>query len=101
MARRPNAEPIPRGAREELQEKGFEVERVEPMFPIVGLGCTHEPRDLRVVAKGKTSMVMLRCMKCGRSGPFMPLPERNLSSAETDLMVALAREAAWWKGRAD
>lgn len=79
----------------ELRDKGFEVvDRDAPILPIIGLRCEHPPDRMRVTAKGR-SAVMLRCLDCGRVGPFVPIPERRLNSAETDLMVALAREAAW------
>lgn len=79
----------------ELRDKGFEVvERSAPVVPIIGLRCQHPPERLRITAKGR-SAIMVRCLDCGRVGPFVPIPERQLNSAETDLMVALAREAAW------
>lgn len=79
----------------ELRDKGFEVVgRDAPILPIVGMRCEHAPEHLRITAKGKTA-IMIRCERCGRSGPFVPIPERPLSSPESDLMVALAREASW------
>lgn len=79
----------------ELRDKGFDVvARDAPFVPIVGMRCEHEPEHLRITAKGKTTL-LVRCTRCGRSGPFVPIPERPLSSAESDLMVALAREASW------
>lgn len=78
----------------ELRDKGFQVvERDAPMVPILGRRCEHGPEQLRIVAKGRTA-IMVRCA-CGRSGPFVPVPERPLTSSETDLLVALAREASW------
>lgn len=75
----------------ELRDKGFEIDKI---VPIVGTRCVHDVNDLRIVARGKVGVVV-RCKSCQRSGIFLPVPERPLSSTETDLMVALAREAAW------
>jgi len=81
----------------ELRDKGFEVTAEGPSVPIVGLRCEHPADKMRVTVRGKTAM-MLRCLACGRTGPFVPIPERPLKSDETDLLVALAREASW-RGR--
>lgn len=77
--------------RGELRDKGFEIDKV---VPIIGLRCPHDVNDLAIAARGRVGLVV-RCKGCQRSGIFLPVPERPLNSAESDLMVALAREAAW------
>jgi hypothetical protein len=86
--------PIDPRTKDTLRDHGFEIESA---VPIIGVPCAHEPEKLRIAARGRAGL-MIRC-RCGRSGMFMPVPERPLNSAETDLMVALAREAAWFGGR--
>lgn len=71
-----------------MREHGFEIERV---VPIVGVRCEHRPADLRILGRGRVGL-LIRC-RCGRSGMFVPIPERPLKDHETDAIVALAREA--------
>lgn len=93
--RPPHGGPAQERHEAELRDKGFDVvERDAPIVPIIGIRCEHPPDKLRITAKGRTA-IMVRCLDCGRVGPFVPIPDRPLKSDETDLMVALAREASW------
>lgn len=56
--------------------------------------CRHEPGKLKITARGTHSLIVV-CQGCGSGTLAVLVPPRPLSSAETDALIALARESEW------
>lgn len=55
--------------------------------------CAHEPKKLTITGRGAHSIIVV--CKCGAGTLALLVPARPLTSAETDAIVALARESDW------
>ncbi len=55
--------------------------------------CAHPPAKLKITARGTHSLIVV--CSCGSGTLAVLIPERPLTSHETDAIIALARESEW------
>jgi hypothetical protein len=61
--------------------------------PTIIRRCPHPPAKLRVTGRG-THSILIMCA-CGSGTLALLVPERALTKAETEALIALSRESDW------
>lgn len=78
-----------------ILERGRELgPRLRDHLPEIIRRCPHSPEHLKITARGTHSLIVV-CQRCQSGTLAVLVPARPLTSAETDALIALARESEW------